>query len=157
MSIFLPSTVSSSTARPQENSSPLNQSIILRSRVSAHVLAMFLEFHFSKSTQHHILYFFITTHLPVQERFTDVQSSDCGQSSVSTGVVIGDTDTPVIQISTPRSSAAGSGMNMIGDCQIDLYSDGTSKTLGDDLGTKVSVTQNGPSTIRIAYPETAGK
>ena len=70
--------------------------------------------------------------------------------------MIADAGTPTIQISTPRNGATGTGLNTVGACPIDLYSDGVAKTFGDDLGPKVSVTLDG-SIIRIAHPETAGK
>ena len=65
----------------------------------------------------------------IQERFTAIDSSDsCTQTSVSTGVVIRDTNTPRFQISTPRNGSSFS-LNSINSCPIDLYIDGVATSL----------------------------
>ncbi len=89
----------------------------------------------------------------IQERFTSIGSDFCSQASVSTAVAIADVDTPTIQISTPRTSVPSS-LNSIGNCQIDLFVDGTEMMFGDDIGSsKVEVALSG-SRISIVHTET---
>ena len=70
----------------------------------------------------------------VQERFTAIDSSEtCTQASVSTGVVIRDSNTPRIQISTPRSGKTS--LNNINSCPIDFYFDGIEMALPNEDST----------------------
>ena len=93
----------------------------------------------------------------IQERFTRINSTTCNQMSVSTGVVIKDTNVPAIQISTPRIGQA-SPMNIVNTCPIDFYLGETSHTLGTDFSdsgaTVALIGSQFPPLIRIVHLET---
>jgi len=75
----------------------------------------------------------------IQERFTAVESSsNCTRASVSTGIVMQDTDMPTVQISTPRTGQTNS-LNTINSCPIDIFVDGVPTALGDPIGNNVGV------------------
>lgn len=79
----------------------------------------------------------------------------CVQASVSTGVVVTDTDKPIIQISTPRNGGASS--NTVNGCPIDFYIDGTSASLDTDLSSsniEVTLDDSVPR-IRIEHKDTS--
>lgn len=73
-----------------------------------------------------------------QERFTTIEDQTrCTQASVSTGVAIqSGHGTPIIQISTPRTTEqASNSLNTISSCPIDFYVNHVSMSIpGDGQG-----------------------
>lgn len=79
----------------------------------------------------------------IQERFSLVDSSEiCTQTSVSTGWAMQDTNTPTIQVSTPRSGQ--SSLNTFNNtCPIDFYVNGVETFLPEDRDTYGAATYDG--------------
>ncbi len=92
----------------------------------------------------------------IQERFTSVSSSSCGQASVSTGVVVKDGNKPIVQISTPGYGETS--LNEISGCPIDFFVDGVESSLGaTEIGSNVLVKlpQNDwQSQVKIIHTDT---
>ena len=92
----------------------------------------------------------------VQERFTAIENSAvCSQTSVSTGVVIQDANTPKIQLSTPRNGQ--SSLNIFSNtCQIDFYVDGVETLLPGVLDTGGGATYHGSDVFEDEFVNSPG-
>lgn len=89
----------------------------------------------------------------IQERYTAIDSMNCTQASVSTGVAIKDIHTPIIQVSTPRV-VGQSSLNTVNSCPIDFYVSGAATALESFSDAQVEATISNSNEIVIVHKDT---